>query len=88
MTNAAQAALDGVSDAFDVVADLTDDVDDIADAAIEAVAATGRVGVRLVTRTVRFVGRHPRQVLIAVGLVALAVAVFGARKASGSDGDG
>ena len=53
-----------------------------ADAAIDTVAATGRIGVRIVTRTVRFVARHPREVLIGVGLVAVCLGVLRLVKSS------
>jgi len=73
------AAFDEVTDALgavistggDVLADITPAIEDVADAAIDTVAATGRVGVRIVTRTVRFVARHPREVLVGIGLIAL-----------------
>jgi hypothetical protein len=89
----AHTALNDMSDAVgsmvsgggDIIADLAPDLEDIADAAIDTVAATGRIGVRLVTRSIRFVARHPREVLVTAGLVAMTLAIAGYFRSRASD---
>ncbi len=93
--NTAQTALEDVGDAFGTVistgteafADITPDLEDIADAAIDTVAATGRISIRIVTGTIRFVARHPREVLIGAGLVAVCVVVLRYLSSSSSSHD-
>lgn len=85
----AQAVGDVIAVPIDVGGDLIDDITpelgEIADAAVSTVAATGRVGVRLATRTVRFIARRPKEVMIGLVVVATALAVLSYLK-SRSDG--
>lgn len=77
-----------VDDTIDVLGDVVEDLGEFALDAVEAAAATvtstSRVGIRLVTRTARFVARHPREVfagLVLVTLFAGVVAYLGKRDA-------
>ena len=69
-----QVAVDTVDMVGDAVGDITHDVADLAEAAVAVVAVTGRVGLRVVGRTIRFVARHPRDVLAGIVLVTVAMA--------------
>lgn len=70
---------DVVSGGLDMGADLLDEIGpdlvDLADAAAVTAVASGRIGFRLLSRTLRLVGRHPKQALIAVVVIAVAGAV-------------
>jgi hypothetical protein len=68
-----QVAVDTIETAGDAVGDITHDVADLAEAAVSVAAVTGRVGFRVVTRTIRFVARHPREVLAGIVVVTVAV---------------
>jgi len=74
--NKTQAVAGDVVDIVgDTIGDFTDDLGDIAEVAVTAVAETSVVGIRLVTRAVRFVARHPREVLAGVAVIAVAITV-------------
>lgn len=86
--HAAQQAFDDASDAVastisaaplesavDAMGELAGDVGELAVDVVDAAAATTRVGLRLATRTIRFVARHPKGVLAGLMiLVALGAA--------------
>ena len=58
----------------DAVSDISHDVADVAEAAVSVAAVTGGAGLRVVSRTIRFVVRHPREVLTVVVVVTAAIA--------------
>ena len=60
----------------DAVSDVSRDVADVAEAAASIAAVTGRAGLRVVSRTIRFVARHPREVLTGVVVVTVALAAI------------
>jgi len=60
----------------DLLFDTAEGLVDIADAAADAAVATGRLGTRIITRTVRLVARHPKKILIGVVLIAAVVGVL------------
>lgn len=68
-----------VSEGLDIGADLLDEVGpdlvDLADAAAVAAVASGRIGFRLLSRVFRFMGRHPKQALIGIVVIAVVGAV-------------
>ena len=76
---------DVVSDGAELAADLVDGLTDVADVAIDTIASTSRVGVRLVGRTFRFIARRPREVLVAVVIVAAVAAVLSYLKSNSAD---
>ena len=61
---------DGLATGADLLDEIGPDLVDLADAAAITAVASGRIGFRLLSRTLGFVGRHPKQVL--VGLVVIA----------------
>ncbi len=71
-----EVAVDMVDTAGDAVSDITHDVADAAEAAVSAAAVTGRAGIRVASRTIRFVARHPREVLAGVVFVTVALAAI------------
>lgn len=87
--SAVQRAYDEVGDAWsavpvdgvaEAVADLIDDVGDlavdVAEVAASTITSSSRLGIRFVTSTVRFVARHPREILAGLVIVtAVAAAV-------------
>lgn len=76
---------DIVEDGADLAADLVDDLTDVAEVAIDTIASTSRVGVRVVGRAVRFVARHPREVIAGIAVVAVLAAVLGYLKSNSAD---
>lgn len=76
-----------VDSAVDAMGELAGDVGELAVDVVDAAAATTRVGLRLAARTIRFVARHPKGVLVGlVVLVALGAAAsyFGNQDGSSS----
>lgn len=73
-----RGAVDMVDAAGDVgdVGDVGDDLVDLAEVAVSAAAVTGRLGFRMVRRTVRFIARHPREALVGAVVVTVAVAAI------------
>lgn len=71
-----QVAVDMVDTVGDAVGDVTHDLADLAEAAISVAAITGRAGLRVVARTIRFVARHPREVLAGIVVVTVATAAI------------
>ncbi|MDW3216043.1 MAG: hypothetical protein R8G01_18750 [Ilumatobacteraceae bacterium] len=69
-----QVAVDVVDAAGDAIGDVTEDLADLAEAAASTAAVVGRTGFRIVGRTIRFVARHPREVLAGVVIVTVAAA--------------
>lgn len=84
-SNTHDALGDVVSDGAELAADVVDGLTDVAEVAIDTVASTGRVGVRIVGRTFRFIARRPREVLAVVVIVAAVVAVLGCLKSNSAD---
>lgn len=79
--NTTQAAIEDVVDVVgDSIGGITDDLGEIAEVAVTAIAETSVVGVRLLTRTIRFITRHPREVLAGVAVIAVAVGVMSVLK--------
>ena len=76
---------DVVSDGAELAADLVDGLTDVAEVAIDTIASTSRVGVRVLGRTIRFVARHPREVIVGVAIVAAVIAVLGYLKSNSAD---
>jgi hypothetical protein len=74
--NNTQVAVDVVDTVGDAVDEIADDIADLAEVAVSAATVTGRVGFRIISRTVRFVARHPREVLAGVVVVTVAVAAI------------
>ncbi len=72
-TNVAVEAVDAAGDA---VGDVADDLVDLAEVAVSTAAVAGRAGFRIIGRTIRFVARHPREVLAGVVVVTVAVAAI------------
>lgn len=70
---------DVLSDGLEAGADLLDeigpDVVELADAAVVTAVVSGRIGFRLLSRTLRFVGHHPKQALIGIVVIAAIGAV-------------
>ncbi len=71
-----EVAVDMVDTVGDAVSDITHDVADVAEAALSAATVTGRAGIRIASRTIRFVARHPREVLAGVVFVTVALAAI------------
>lgn len=69
-----QVAIDAVDAAGDAVGDVAEDLVDLTEVAVSSAAVAGRVGFRIIRRTIRFVARHPREVLAGVVVVSVAVA--------------
>lgn len=65
-----------LDEAGDLLLETAEGLVDIADAAADAAVATGRLGTRIITRTVRLVARHPRKILVGVVLVAAVAGVM------------
>jgi hypothetical protein len=72
-TQVAADAVDTVGDAF---GDITHDLADLAEAAVAVAAVSGRVGLRIVSRTVRLLARHPREALAGIVVVTVMVAAI------------
>lgn len=81
----AESVSEIASSSADLAADLVDDLTDVAEVAIDAIAGTSRVGVRLVGRTIGFVARRPRDVIAGVVIVAAVIAVIGYLKSRSAD---
>ena len=75
-SNTQQVTIDTMEAAGDAVGDVADDIADLAEVAVSAAAVTGRLGFRMVRRTVRFIARHPREVLVGAVVVTVAVAAI------------
>ncbi len=77
---AAQLLGDVISAPLELGADLLDDVGpdvlELADAAAVTAVASGRLVFRLLSRTIGFIGRHPKQVLTGLVIVAAVAAVL------------
>ena len=76
---------DVVSDGAELAGDLVDGLTDVAEVAIDTIASTRRVGVRVLGRTFRFFARRPREVLVAVVIVAAVAVVLGYLKSNSAD---
>jgi hypothetical protein len=63
-------------DTSDVVGEVGDDLAELAEVAVSAAAVTGRLGFRVLRRTVRFIARHPREALVGAVVVTVAVAAI------------
>lgn len=68
--------IDTVDATADVVGDVGDDLVELAEVAVSAAAVTGRLGFRVLRRTVRFIARHPREALVGAVVVTVAVAAI------------
>lgn len=88
MTSTSSTAQDAASDVLDVVAgtmnagvelveDITPDLTEVVESAVDAVASTSKVAVRLSSKVLRFVARHPKEVLTAIAVVAVALGALG-----------
>ena len=69
-------AIDTVDAPADVVGEVGDDLAELAEVAVSAAAVTGRLGFRVLRRTVRFIARHPRAALVGAVVVTVAVAAI------------
>ena len=69
----------------DLIDDITPELGEIAGAAVTTVAATGRIGIRIVASIIRFVFRRPKEVLIGLVVVAAVMGVV-SYKRSRADG--
>jgi len=69
-------AIDTVDATADVVGEVGDDLAELAEVAVSAAAVTGRLGFRVLRRTVRFIARHPREALVGAVVVTIAVAAI------------
>ena len=67
-----QVAVDMV-DAVGDAGDVGDDLVELAEVAVSAAAVTGRLGFRVLRRTIRFIAGHPREALIGAVVVTVAV---------------
>lgn len=88
MTSTLSSAQDAASDVVDVVAgamsasaelveDITPDLAEVVESAVDAVASTSKVAVRLSSKVLRFVARHPKEVLTAIAIVAVTLGALG-----------
>jgi len=60
----------------DILDDIGPDVVDIADAAVVTAVASGRLGLRVLSRTISFIGRNPKKALAGLVVVAVVAAVL------------
>lgn len=60
----------------DLLDDIGPDVIELADAAVVTAVASGRIGLRVLSRTIGFIGRHPKKVLVGLVVVAATAAVM------------
>jgi hypothetical protein len=67
--------LDGLDTGAALLDEIGPDLVDLADAAAVTAVASGRIGFRLLSRTLRFLGRHPKQAVIGLLVVAVVGAV-------------
>lgn len=71
-SDTAGAVAGAVGAGIELVDELAPDVVDVVESAAETVVSTGRLAIRIITKTLRFVARHPKGVLIGVAVVAVA----------------